>query len=137
MGYSNVSKAEMVTSLQGMIREFQVKHGFALDLLRSKKRWGKKALRDMLRRLHHLTEELSELADAFAEDDVVEMADALGDLLYLVLGTGNTLGMDLGDVLLEVHRSNMTKVPNGSGHPRGKGYSRPRLQPIMEYQKLM
>lgn len=50
-----------------------------------------------------------------AEVDIVEAADALADTLYVVYGSGHTLGLPLQDVFDEVHRSNMCKVDESTG----------------------
>jgi predicted HAD superfamily Cof-like phosphohydrolase len=58
-----------------------------------------------------IREELKEYDDAINE---VEIAGALGDLLYVVLGAAVSHGIDLEQVFSEIHRSNMTKVwPDG------------------------
>jgi predicted HAD superfamily Cof-like phosphohydrolase len=56
-----------------------------------------------------IREELAELDLAMAAEDVVHVADALADLIYVVWGTALHYGIDLDAVLAEVHRSNMTK----------------------------
>lgn len=63
-----------------------------------------------------LQEEMSELGAAIHNDDIVEAADALADLAYVLLGTASVWGICLDDVFAEVHRSNMTK----RGAPRDK-----------------
>lgn len=60
-------------------------------------------------RVSLIQEELRELADAFDKKDVVEVADALGDLIYVVLGCAVSCGIDVEPVFREIHRSNMTK----------------------------
>lgn len=49
--------------------------------------------------------------------DIVEAADALADSLYVVYGSGWTLGIPLDDVFAEVHRSNMQKLNPATGKP--------------------
>ena len=41
---------------------------------------------------------------------MVEIADALTDILYVVYGAGHTFGIDLDDCFDEVHASNMSKL---------------------------
>jgi predicted HAD superfamily Cof-like phosphohydrolase len=61
-----------------------------------------------------IEEEFKELRDAYALGDFVLAADALGDILYVVFGTGVEFGVDLEQVVDEIHRSNLTKLlPNG------------------------
>lgn len=55
-------------------------------------------------------EELKELADASVQGDIVEVADALADTLYIAHGTALCYGVPLDAVLAEVHRSNMSKL---------------------------
>jgi len=68
------------------------------------------SLADKQCRVRLIAEELQELSDAFTHSDVVEIADALGDLLYVVLGTAVCCGIDIGPVFAEIHRSNMSKL---------------------------
>ena len=63
-----------------------------------------------------LNEELNEYFTACRENDRVEIADAIGDMLYLIIGTAYKHGLDaeeLGKVMDEIHRSNMSKLHNG------------------------
>ncbi|MFO7897255.1 MAG: nucleoside triphosphate pyrophosphohydrolase family protein [Candidatus Cloacimonadales bacterium] len=60
-------------------------------------------------RMRLILEEASELANAYAKQDYIEVADALADLLYVVYGTAAEHGIDIDRVFEEVHRSNMTK----------------------------
>lgn len=57
-----------------------------------------------------ILEELIELEDAFLAGDLIEVADALGDLRYVVDGGGVQTGIDLDPIVDEIHRSNMTKL---------------------------
>lgn len=65
-------------------------------------------------RLSLIREELSELESALAERDVVEVADALADLLYVTYGTAISFGIDARPIFEEVHRSNMAKTGGGT-----------------------
>ena len=74
--------------------------------------------------------------------DLVEIADALGDKLYILLGTIIAHGMQdvIVDVFNEIHRSNMTKLePDGKVRRREDGkilkpetYERPNLKQFFE-----
>jgi predicted HAD superfamily Cof-like phosphohydrolase len=60
-------------------------------------------------RLSLIHEELLELFAAVRECATNEIADALADLVYVLIGTATTFGIDLRPVWAEVHRSNMAK----------------------------
>lgn len=69
---------------------------------------------------------------------LIEMADALGDMVYVISGTSHAYGFDLGAVLVEIHRSNMSKVTNGRvvKDSNGKvqkpaGFSPPNLRHVL------
>lgn len=63
-----------------------------------------------------IQEELNEYLQACKDKDLIEVADAIGDMLYLVIGTAYKHGLDcntLSKVMNEIHRSNMSKLHNG------------------------
>lgn len=93
-------------------------------------------------RLRLLAEESRELADAIGDGDLVAIADALGDITYVLFGTAITYGIDLEAVVREIHRSNMSKL-DGRGRPvlRGDGkvlkserYMPPDINTVLELQ---
>ena len=61
-------------------------------------------------RIDLIEEELDELHLGIDNQDIVEVADALTDLLYVVYGAGQALGIDLDECFQEVHQSNMSKL---------------------------
>ena len=65
-----------------------------------------------------INEELHEFGDAMfdANGSIVDVADALSDLLYVVYGAGHAFGIDLDKCFEEVHESNMSKLDN-NGKP--------------------
>jgi predicted HAD superfamily Cof-like phosphohydrolase len=69
------------------------------------------------RRYRLIREELKEYRDAAFAGDLVGVADALGDLLYTVLGLAVLHGIDARSIFEEVHRSNMTKEPLAADDP--------------------
>ena len=90
-------------------------------------------------RLELIQEELDELSDAVADRDMVQIADALTDLLYVVYGAGHTFGVDLDECFQEVHASNMSKLGE-DGRPihredgkvmKGPNYFEPDLENIL------
>lgn len=61
-------------------------------------------------RLQLIMEETMELLDAHRKKDLVEFADAIGDLLYVTYGMAVMTGIDIDAVFEEIHSSNMKKV---------------------------
>jgi|TARA_B110000967_G_scaffold4751_1_gene4679 predicted HAD superfamily Cof-like phosphohydrolase len=86
-----------------------------------------------------ITEEYHELQEAYKEQDVVEVADALADMVWVIMGMASTLGMDFNDIWEEVKRSNMSKFTNNIIIRDGKTgkilkpstFSEPDLAPIL------
>ena len=56
-------------------------------------------------------EEFRELHRAFEQEDIVGTADGAADLVWVILGLCNTLGIHFAPVWNEVARSNMSKIP--------------------------
>lgn len=67
-------------------------------------------------RLELIREEYEELEEAIENRDLIEVADALTDLLYVIYGAGHAFGLDLDTCYHEVHGSNMSKL-GGDGRP--------------------
>lgn len=61
-------------------------------------------------RIKLIEEELQELRDAVSARDMVETADALGDIMYVVIGMAVSFGIPIDKVFNEIHSSNMTKL---------------------------
>ena len=80
-----------------------------------------------------LREELRELREADQAQDIVKLADAIGDVIYVLAGTAVVHGIPLDDVLAEIHRSNMTKVnsPSEAKLVKGPGYEPPDLERVL------
>jgi predicted HAD superfamily Cof-like phosphohydrolase len=64
-------------------------------------------------RIKLLREEWEEYLEGEANDDIVEIADALADMVYIAYGTAVAYGIPLDKVFEEVHRSNMAKLVDG------------------------
>ena len=86
-------------------------------------------------RLDLIKEELSELTDAMNNKDLLEVADAVTDILYVTYGAGHAFGIDLDKCFDEVQNSNMSKL-DGNGKPiynengkvmKGPNYFKPDL----------
>ena len=91
-------------------------------------------------RLDLIQEEVDELATAFINQDIIEIADALTDIRYVTYGAGHAFGIDLDTCFTEVHRSNMSKL-GIDGKPiyrhdgkvlKGRNYSPPQLAKIIQ-----
>ena len=86
-------------------------------------------------RISLIQEELSELKEAMDNKDLLEVADALTDLLYVTYGAGHAFGIDLDKCFDEVQNSNMSKlgkdgkpIYNDSGKVmKGPNYFKPNL----------
>ena len=87
-------------------------------------------------RIDLIQEELDELKEAIKNKDIVEVADALTDILYVTYGAGHSFGINLDDCFSEVQRSNMSKLDengkpifNESGKVlKGPNYFKPDLK---------
>ena len=91
-------------------------------------------------RLELIREEVEELNVGIEGMDIVEIADALTDILYVVYGAGHAFGIDLDECYWEVHRSNMSKLGE-DGKPiyredgkvlKGPDYFHPNLKDILD-----
>ena len=86
-------------------------------------------------RLSLIKEELEELTDAMKKKDLLEIADALTDILYVTYGAGHAFGINLDRCFDEVQRSNMSKlgadskpIYNENGKVmKGPNYFKPNL----------
>lgn len=92
-------------------------------------------------RMTLMREELSELETALEDHDLNGIADGLADLLYVVLGTAVSCGINIEPVFNEVHRSNMTKFIDGYRRADGKWIKGPSYSPaditsVLQQQQL-
>ena len=86
-------------------------------------------------RIDLIKEELDELQEAMKNNDLLEVADALTDILYVTYGAGHAFGIDLNKCFEEVQNSNMSKlgengepIYNESGKVmKGPNYFKPDL----------
>jgi phosphoribosyl-ATP pyrophosphohydrolase len=85
-----------------------------------------------------IEEEAAEFRAAVHASDLVEIADAVADLLWVVLEAGVTFGIPIAEVFAEVRRSNLTKIEstgpvlNAAGKiVAGPNFSAPDLLPIL------
>ena len=61
-------------------------------------------------RIDLINEELNELSEAMKNKDLLEVADALTDILYVTYGAGHAFGINLDNCFEEVQKSNMSKA---------------------------
>ena len=61
-------------------------------------------------RIDLIKEELEELTEAMQDENLLEVADALTDILYVTYGAGHAFGIDLDKCFDEVQNSNMSKI---------------------------
>ena len=86
-------------------------------------------------RISLINEELEELKKAVKDNDILEVADALTDILYVAYGAGHAFGINLDKCFKEVQESNMSKLDE-NGKPiynkygkvmKGPNYFKPDL----------
>ena len=91
-------------------------------------------------RIDLIQEELNELKEAISSNDIIEVADALTDILYVTYGAGHSFGINLDKCFDEVQDSNMSKLDenkqpiyseNGKVM-KGPNYYPPNLKKIIE-----
>jgi len=100
----------------------------AANLLRQAHDYDKSSIKDQrLMRAHLIAEELAELMRAMADENIVAVADAIGDLAYVVVGAAVCYGLPLVELFDEVHASNMTKETGAGVHPKGEDYLPPNI----------
>ena len=92
-------------------------------------------------RVSLIQEELDELKEAMQNKDLLEVADALTDLLYVTYGAGHAFGINLDKCFDEVQNSNMSKLDK-NGKPiynefgkvmKGPNYFKPNLKKLVSW----
>ena len=105
--------------------------------VKNKASFGTAKINDL--RYNLIKEELNELKDAIDKKDIVEVADALTDILYVTYGAGHAFGINLDNCFDEVQKSNMSKL-DVDGKPiynefgkvmKGPNYFKPNLKKII------
>ena len=92
-------------------------------------------------RIDLIKEELEELTEAMNNNDLLEVADALTDILYVTYGAGHSFGINLDKCFDEVQNSNMSKLDennkpiyNDAGKVmKGPKYFKPDLSKFLNY----
>ena len=96
------------------VLQFHRKFGLVIKDFPMEVAFATQALRD-----HLVTEESKELIEAINAGNLTGIADACADLIYIVLGTAISYGIDLRPIWIEVQRTNMLKE-GGSVREDGK-----------------
>ena len=106
-----------------------MKHNFYTDVKEFHQAFGQrvgekpelpsKEERELRKKL--LAEEYTEYVVAEYRNDLVEIADALADIIYIACGTAVSYGIPLDRLFAEVHRSNMAKLVDGKVIRRSDG----------------
>ena len=90
-------------------------------------------------RINLIEEELEELKQAINQKNLLEVADALTDILYVTYGAGHAFGINLDKCFEEVQNSNMSKLGD-NGKPiysekgkvlKGPNYFKPNLSSLL------
>lgn len=131
-------RMKMTTDYQGLVREFHETFGHPVADRPTLPDLALASLRVAL-----IKEELEELRAALIDGNVIEIADALGDILYVTFGAGVAFGIGLDEVFEEIQRSNMAKLgPDGKPILRedGKilkpdGWMPPNIARVIERQQ--
>jgi predicted HAD superfamily Cof-like phosphohydrolase len=92
-------------------------------------------------RIDLIEEELNELKQAMETKNLVEVADALTDILYVTYGAGHAFGINLDKCFSEVQNSNMSKLDknqkpifNEMGKVmKGPDYFKPNIKKVIEH----
>lgn len=87
-----------------------------------------------------LTEEFNEYLEGEHNNDIVEISDALGDMMYIIYGTAVSYGLPIDEIFQEIHSSNMSKLDeNGKPIYREDGkvlksnlYFKPNIKKIID-----
>lgn len=86
-----------------------------------------------------ISEEYNETLQAFKDKDIVEVADGLVDMVWVIMGMASTLDIPFDEVWNEVKASNMSKFVDGKAikDENGKimkpeGYFRPNIKMLLE-----
>lgn len=107
----------MSSSPARLVREFH--HAFGLDARTTPTEVAPELA---AHRGHLLAEEAAEVAEVSVEGPLNQLAHELADVVYVAYGTALVHGIDLDEVIAEIHRANMSKLgPDGQIARRADG----------------
>ena len=85
-----------------------------------------------------ISEEYQETLAAFKSNDMIEVADGLADMVWVIMGMCNSCGIDFDSVWQEVKASNMSKFPGGKAIKNEQGkimkpdsYFKPNIKKVL------
>jgi predicted HAD superfamily Cof-like phosphohydrolase len=134
------NKLSIMKNQLNAVKEFHEAYGLGVsDTLK-----GSLGEQKDLLRYNLMKEENEEYLEATKQNDVTEIADALGDMLYILCGTMLEHGLQhkIEEVFAEIHRSNMSKLDK-NGKPiyredgkvmKGPNYFKPNIEAIISSQ---
>jgi predicted HAD superfamily Cof-like phosphohydrolase len=96
-------------SIHHKVREFRAKMGLKVSYEPRLLTWEELSFY-----ARFINEETSELLRAHEDNNLVAAADAIGDLVYLLVGASQMMGLPFAHVLNAIHKANMGKVPGAS-----------------------
>ena len=123
-----------MSTLESQVRQFNNTYG---KVMSDKPRLPTESEATLMNNLIH--EELMELNDAIDAGDLVEIADAIADILYVTAQQATMLGLPIDALLKEVQRSNMSKL-GANGKPiyredgkvlKGPNFSEPKIAKVL------
>lgn len=125
----------MKKTVEESVLEFHTKFGHLVNTTPTSE--ISETVKDLREKL--ITEEYNELLEALAADDLIEIADGIADLTYVLAGTAISYGIPYDRIFDEVHNSNMTKTPSkayegqkyGTVNPKGPDFKRPQIASIL------
>lgn len=89
-----------------------------------------------------ISEEYQETLAAFKSNDMIEVADGLADMVWVIMGMCNSCGIDFDSVWQEVKASNMSKFPDGKAikNEHGKimkpeSYFKPNIKKVLGFEE--
>tara|TARA_Y100001970_G_scaffold289111_1_gene418446 strand:+ start:806 stop:1225 length:420 start_codon:yes stop_codon:yes gene_type:complete len=130
---NNLKRVDIMTNFE-KVKEFMTIFG---QEVKNKAEFPSEKIVELRKKL--IDEEYNELKIAIDENNLIEVADALTDILVVTYGAGVAFGINLDKCFDEVHRSNMSKLSE-DGKPiynefgkvmKGPNYSPPNLKELL------
>ena len=117
---------------QEWVKDFHYKYGITVNEKPTIPDEKTRKLRMIL-----IEEEFKEFIEATQSGNIVQIADAIVDLMYIAYGSAVSYGIDVEPIFHEVHRSNMTKEGNMREDGKvlkGNGWKPPNVESLLRQQ---